>query len=132
MSSVKLNLQYGKARISYPLSLMLYFVQDLLVLLCHILPFSLILGSGFASEGSCGKGCCPRKVVGKLSYTFKYESDDDKAHGCQDNCLYTEDGGSGQLTCFKKGHLHTTCVNCKPLPGINIYRVTNNANVVFP
>merc|ERR1719369_78272 len=103
--------------------------MDLLVFLCQFLPFFLMLDFSaashhhhhhhhhhHASEGSCGKGCCPRKVVGGRSYTFKHESDNAKAHGCQDNCIYTEEGGSGQLTCFKKGLLPTTCINCKPLP----------------
>jgi len=91
------------------------------VLLCCYLPFSFVLGSGAVSKNSCGKACCPWKVVGKHSYSFKHEADakDAEDHGCQDNCVYTEDGGNGEHFCFKRGGeggLPATCYNCKPLP----------------
>ena len=84
----------------------------------------LLMNAAAAEEGSCGPGCCPWKKVGGEDYTLVYESDAAPSQGCQDNCVYTRDGGNGNHFCFEPGTLPVQCIKCKKLPGSFIEKHT--------
>ena len=79
----------------------------------------LYITRGSQGKGSCGSGCCRKKVVNNTKYILSHESKD-LPSSCQDGCVYRmENGPKENLYCFSKGEFPVQeCINCKALPGI--------------
>jgi len=70
-----------------------------------LLPFSTIFASIAAASP---KGCCDRKVVGGVSYTFKEEGKTDM-FSCLSDCIYARDDLPESKFCFARGYLEVIC-----------------------
>ena len=72
----------------------------------------ILLAKYMVVEIKAEEGCCPRKMVGSVSYTLQPENFHQKLpHQCLNGCVYTVSGTSSPKFCFGAGSIYLIC-NC--------------------
>merc|ERR1719430_708968 len=83
----------------------------------------LLLARSLVVEISAQDECCPRKMVGSVSYTLLPASNTslpaatshrELPHQCLNDCVYTVSGTSSPKFCFAPGDLPTQCLSVEP------------------
>jgi len=75
----------------------------------------ILLGKYLVVEIKAEEGCCPRKMVGSVSYTLQPENfHQELPHQCLKDCVYTVSGTSSPKFCFGAGDLPTECLSGEP------------------
>jgi len=83
-------------------------------------PFGLalliLLAKSMVVEIKAQEGCCPRKMVGSVSYTLLRPENfhQELPHQCLNDCVYTVSGTSNPKFCFGAGDLPTECLSGEP------------------
>merc|ERR1719222_487643 len=77
---------------------------------------TLLVARSLVVEISAQDECCPRKMVGSVSYTLlpSATSPRELPSQCRNDCVYTVSGTSSPKFCFARGDLPTRCLSAEP------------------